>query len=777
MTESIRILIVEDLPADAELAQREIRKTLESCIFQRVETREDYVVALVEFQPDIIISDYRMPRFDGLTALKLALEKTPLVPVIILTGAINEDTAVECMKAGANNYVIKEHLKRLGQAVVHALEEKRVRQDRQQAERLLLFNEKRYRQLVESSNDWLWEMDSDSVYTFASPHCREFLGYEPEEIIGKRPYDLMPPEEAKRVSAIFKIIKGRRDPFRGLENTNVHKNGSLVYMETSGAPIFDDNGNFLGYRGLDRNITERKRAEQAIRESEARYRTLIHTLPDAMVAVDLSGRITYSSPSTHRLMSPGNEPSREVLGHAITDWIHPDYHAKALAGMKHVQEGGVFQNEEFLIVRRDGSTFFAEMTASCIKDDQGKVIGMLALARDISDRKRTEEERTQLQAQLLQAQKMESIGRLAGGVAHDFNNMLSVILGYTELIQNQLSPDDPMVSDVMQIERAGRRARDITQQLLAFSRKQIIEPTLLDLNELVAATQQGLARLIGEDIDLRFCPEPDLFKIKFDHSQLDQILINLAVNARDAMPQGGKLTIETANIRIDESFSREHLGFLPGDYVLLTVSDTGIGMDRMTLSHAFEPFFTTKAIGKGTGLGLATVYGIVTQGGGFIEAFSEPSKGSTFKIYFPRMTEDALPQPEAKVFPLEQGNGTVMVVEDDGMVRDMTVAMLQSVGYKVLPAETPNDALDFCQKSGTPIDLLITDVVMPELSGAELRDKILEVRPGIKVLFISGYAGDIIAHHGVLDEGVNFIRKPFSMNDLALAVRNVIQRQ
>jgi two-component system cell cycle sensor histidine kinase/response regulator CckA len=333
-----------------------------------------------------------------------------------------------------------------------------------------------------------------------------------------------------------------------------------------------------------------------------------------------------------------------------------------------------------------------------------------------------------------------------------------------------------MVGDVVQIERAGRRARDITQQLLAFSRKQIIEPMILDLNELIASTQQGLARLIGEDIDLRFCPATDLFKIKFDHSQLDQILINLAVNARDAMPQGGKLTIETANIRIDESFSRERLGFLPGDYVLLTVSDTGIGMDKVTLTHAFEPFFTTKAIGKGTGLGLATVYGIVSQGGGFIEASSEPGKGSTFKIYFPRMTVHQTPEPERKPFPPVQGTGTVMVVEDDRMVRDMTVAMLESVGYKVLPAETPQDALEFCQKSSTPIDLLITDVVMPELSGAELRDKIIKLRPGIKVLFISGYARDIIAHHGVLDEGINFVRKPFSMNDLAIAVRNVIQR-
>jgi two-component system cell cycle sensor histidine kinase/response regulator CckA len=455
--------------------------------------------------------------------------------------------------------------------------------------------------------------------------------------------------------------------------------------------------------------------------------------------------------------------------------MHPDSHINALASMKIMIEGDVVSNGEYVLFRKDRSAFFAELSASCLRDNHGQAMSFLILVRDISDRKRVEEERTQLQAQLLQAQKMESIGRLAGGVAHDFNNMLSVILGYTELIQSQLPSEDPMVSDLMQIERAGIRARDITHQLLAFSRKQIIEPTCLDLNELIASTKMGLARLIGEDIDLRFCPDPDLYKIKFDHSQLDQILINLAVNARDAMPQGGRLTIETSNIHLDEQFNQGHLGFESGDYVMLTVCDDGIGMDKETLSHAFEPFFTTKAVGKGTGLGLATVYGIVTQGGGLIEANSEPGKGSIFKIYFPRLIEEESPAIETKRYPVEPGKGTVLVAEDDGMVRDITVAMLEAVGYKVVAPTTPMEALKYCENTKMTIDLLVTDVVMPELSGAELRDKILAIRPEMKVLFISGYAGDIIAHHGVLDEGINFIRKPFSMNELALAVRNVIQ--
>jgi len=645
MTESIRILIVEDQPTDAELAKREICKAIESCIFRRVERHEDYLSALEEFHPDVIITDYRMPQLDGLTVLKLAKERIPFTPVIILTGAINEDTTVECMKAGAANYVIKEQLKRLSPAVVHALEEKRV-------------------------------------------------------------------------------------------------------------------------------LQARHLAEQALRESEERYRTLVHTLPDALTVADLNGKVIYEAPSTLRFY--GYDDGESLAGRKLIEWVHPDYQAKALNVIAAIRAGRDVRNQEFLLVRKDGSYFFGEVSASCLRDGQGNVTSFLALVRDISDRKQVEEERAQLQARLLQAQKMESIGRLAGGVAHDFNNMLSVILGYAELIQTQLPAEDPLVNDVKQIEKAGRRAKDITQQLLAFSRKQIIEPAILDLNDLIQSTQKGLARLIGEDVNLRFSPGPNLYKIKFDRSQLDQILINLAANARDAMLQGGELTIKTSNIRLDEAFSREHFGVLPGDYVLLTVTDSGIGMDRETLAHAFEPFFTTKAVGKGTGLGLATVYGIVVQGGGFIEADSEPGNGSTFRIYFPRMVEGAAVLEEAMEFPLKPGTGSILVVEDDALVRDMTVAMLESVGYKVKAAATPISALEYCQTNFDPIDLMITDVVMPDLSGADLRDKILAMKPGLKVLFISGYASDIIAHHGILDDGVNFIRKPFSMSDLAKAVQNVM---
>ncbi len=394
-------------------------------------------------------------------------------------------------------------------------------------------------------------------------------------------------------------------------------------------------------------------------------------------------------------------------------------------------------------------------------------------ARDITERKRAEEEKTKLESQLIQAQKMESIGRLAGGVAHDFNNMLSVILGYAALMKSRLPAGDPLMNNVVEIEKAGNRSKDITNQLLAYSRKQIIAPRPVDLNDLITATQTTIARLIGEDIDLHFSPEKDLGKIKIDPSQVDQIIMNLAVNARDAMPGGGKLTLATGNILLDEAYCRRHLGSTPGHYVLLVVSDNGAGMDTDTLSHAFEPFFTTKEVGKGTGLGLATVYGIVKQNGGFINIDSEPGKGTIFNIHFPRITEEEISEKVVEK-PYSSGTGTVLLVEDDAMVREMTAALLKEIGYTVLVAKTPMEALSICEESGTSIDLLLTDVVMPEMKGPELRDRINAIRQGIKVLFMSGYTSNVIVHHGVLEEGVRFIHKPFSMQDLAGKVRDAI---
>jgi CheY-like chemotaxis protein len=369
---------------------------------------------------------------------------------------------------------------------------------------------------------------------------------------------------------------------------------------------------------------------------------------------------------------------------------------------------------------------------------------------------------------------MESVGRLAGGVAHDFNNMLLVILACTELIKMRHPEDAKLLLSLQEIEGAALRARDITRQLLAVSRKQIAAPRSVNLSEFLAETRKTLGRLIGEDVELDFRLGADLWPVRIDPSQLDQVLMNLVVNARDAMPVGGKLTIETTNVRIDEDYCRRHVGFRPGDYVLLVVSDSGAGMDRETLARAFEPFFTTKAVGKGTGLGLATVHGIVTQNGGVVSVHSEAGQGTTFRIYLPRLREAAVAAEAREETPAARTGGRVLLVEDDEAVRRTLAAMLDALGFSVVVATGWREALSLAGRADASVDVLLTDVVMPELSGKELCERLRAARPGLPVLYMSGYTDDVIVHHGILEDGVHFIQKPFTMDDLARAIRTAM---
>jgi two-component system cell cycle sensor histidine kinase/response regulator CckA len=430
--------------------------------------------------------------------------------------------------------------------------------------------------------------------------------------------------------------------------------------------------------------------------------------------------------------------------------------------------------KEYEVIWKDGSVRTCQMNAAIMHDASGQPTGFRILGWDVTELKKAEEEKARIEEQLFQAQKMESVGRLAGGVAHDFNNMLTVILGYAELIRARLPQGDPLLTDMQEIEKAAGRSRDLTRQLLAFSRKEIIAPRPVDLNNMITGAQKMLLRLIGEDIDLRFYPGDKLWKIKVDPSQMEHILINFAVNARDAMQEGGNLTIETENVHLNEAYCRMHPGFSPGHYVLLGVSDDGVGMDRETMSHLYEPFYTTKERGRGTGLGLATVYGIVKQNEGFINVYSEPGKGTTFKIYIPRSMEEAVAKEAAEESLPASATGTVLLVEDDDMVRTISTEMLQAIGYTVLSTGSPSEALSFFEKGDAAIDLVITDVVMPVMSGKELSKRIEAIRPGVRVLFMSGYTTNVIAHRGVLDEGVYFIQKPFSTSDLARKINETI---
>ena len=402
---------------------------------------------------------------------------------------------------------------------------------------------------------------------------------------------------------------------------------------------------------------------------------------------------------------------------------------------------------------------------------------MISTVQDVTERKRADAEREKLQAQLVQARKMEAVGRLAGGVAHDYNNMLGVILGYAELALEKIDGEHPLRADLEEIFAAARRSADITRQLLAFARKQTIAPKVLDLNATVEGMLKMLRRLIGENIDLVWAPGTNLWKVKMDPAQVDQLLANLFVNARDAIADVGKVTIETGDVVFDEAYCADHEGITPGEYVLLAVSDDGCGMDKTTLENIFEPFFTTKEVNQGTGLGLATVYGIVKQNEGFINVYSEPGKGTTFKIYLPRHADLPEKARTERVTEIPPSRGeTVLVVEDDESILKLAERILDGLGYSVLTAASPGEALALAEEHAGGIHLLMTDVIMPEINGRDLADRIKEGRPGIKCLFMSGYTANVIAHQGVLDEGVQFIQKPFSLKDLAVKVREALDQ-
>lgn len=390
-------------------------------------------------------------------------------------------------------------------------------------------------------------------------------------------------------------------------------------------------------------------------------------------------------------------------------------------------------------------------------------------------RKRADAEREKLQAQLLQAQKIEAVGQLAGGVAHDYNNALGVVIGYTELAIRRVEPSGKLYDYLDEVLSAAKRSANITRQLLAFARKQIIDPVVLDLNNTVEGMLKMLRHLIGENIDLAWLPVSNVWMLKIDPSQIDQILANLCINARDAIRDVGKITIETDNVTLDEAYSEQHAGFVPGQFVLLTVSDNGCGMDRERVDKIFEPFYTTKGVGRGTGLGLSTVFGIVKQNGGFINVYSEPGKGTTFKVYLPRhLGADEQEELKPAVQPPRGQGETVLLVEDEIALLELGMEMLEGLGYKVLTANTPQQALSLAQEYTGELHLLMTDVVMPEMNGRDLAEQIRAMHPQIKTLFVSGYTANVIVHHGVLEKGTHFLQKPFSLRNLAVKVREAL---
>jgi PAS domain S-box-containing protein len=653
MNRQIRILIVEDNPADAELIQRELRRAGIIFISRQVATKDAFLMALREFGPDIVLSDYNLPQFSGPEALRLLKKAGSAVPFILITGSLTEEVAVECMKDGAHDYILKTSLTRLPSALRSALEKVRTIEEKRNAEAALQKSQEQYRLIAENTSDLICMVDTHGNYTYLSPSYRDVLGYAPESLVGQNCLNLLHPEDRKKAEAEALRSASNPNAVDGTIEVRVkHKNGKWKVFDTLVNWTYDSHGRRQYGIFVSRDITERKQTELTLRESEEKLR----------------------------------------------------------------------QSED----------------------------------------------------QLRMSQKLEAVGQLAGGVAHDFNNLLTVISGYSELVLNRLNDGDDNRGKVEEIKRAADRAASLTRQLLAFSRKQMLQPRLFDLNHLVSDMTKMLRRLIGENIEMTTVIG-EAAPINADPGQIEQVLMNLVVNARDAMPKGGRLTIETARVEIDDAYASTHLSVHTGPYVMLAVSDTGCGMDGDTQKHIFEPFFTTKEQGKGTGLGLSTVYGIIKQSGGHIWLYSEPAQGTVFKVYLPIAAET---QADATVAPvraaLPRGTETILIVEDEPQIRNLAFDCLVYYGYDVLSSANGVEALELMERLKRPVDLVLTDVVMPKLSGRELSERIRAIQPTAKVLFMSGYTNDSVVNHGILDGASWFIQKPFTLDSLVRRVRQVL---
>jgi len=926
----LRVLILEDHGADARLLLHQLRQGGYEPHWERVDTESDYLARL-DPGLDVILADYSLPQFDALRALRLLRERELDVPFVIVSGSIGEDTAVAAMKEGATDYFLKDRLGRLVEAVKHALEERRLRGEKRQADEVL---RQRVRVAAVSADvgialtrsDSLCEMlraCADSVVSNLDvAHCRVWTVNPRENVLELwTGDDVDGPGAPGRVPIgqfrIGQVAQERRpyatndlphDP-QLINPAWVAEEGLVAF---AGYPLIVAD-RLVGVLGVyaRRPMTEvtlealgsvasaialgieHKGAEEALREREAQVRLLLDSTAEAIYGLDAQGNCTLCNSACLRLL--GYKEPADLLGknmHALMHHSRRDgspYPVEQCRIYQAFQEGEATHVDDEVVWRADGSSFPAEYWSHPIRRG-GQVVGAVVTFLDITERRQAEErlrhvltsspaiiysltlrgeeirqawvsdnlrtlmgydrdealapgwweaglhpadraaevarwptflqdgrlvseyrfrhkdgtyrwvrdekhllrdaagqpaeavgswsdvtERKQLEEQFRHSQKMEAIGRLAGGVAHDFNNLLTIITGYSEMGLAALRPGDPLREVVAQVLKASQRAASLTRQLLAFGRRQVLQPVTLDLNALLSDMEKMLRRLIGEDIELHVCPGAGLWRVKADPGMMEQVVMNLVVNARDAMPSGGKLTIETHNVNLGAAYAETHAEVVPGDDVLLAVTDTGHGMDAAVKAQIFEPFFTTKEAGKGTGLGLATVHGIVKQSGGRIEVYSEPSHGTTFKIYLPR---DAGSAPARKSYPgvaqWRRGTETVLLVEDEEGVRALARTVLEMNGYSVLEASAGDQALLLVQQHAGPIHLLMTDVVMPRMSGPQLAERLARLRPTARVLYLSGYTDDAVVHHGILGPDTPFLQKPFGPEALARKVREVL---
>ncbi len=767
MEKRLRILIVEDVPEDAELVQRELRSA--GLVFEtaRVEEEAGLLAALDTFRPDIVLADYSLPRFDGLAAVRLVSARCPEVPVVVVTGSINEEIAADCLRAGAVDYVIKEHLARLAPAVRAALERAELRAEKKgvearqrQVEQDLAQQYALLRVVLDSSDAAIFALDRDlRVTAFNRAHAQMMKSlYGMETFVGVGLWEQVrgSAEDAARMRAsLGRVLDGEAV----LEEALCGADGRLRrWLAVSYNPVRSEDGNVNGAVVVAQDISQRRRQEEQLRQ----LHRAVEQSPVSIVITDPSGAIEYVNPRFEQLTGYS---AAEVLGKnpriVKSGLTSPGVYENL---WRTISSGASWQGE-LQNRRKDGSLFWENVQISAVRAPGGLIRNYVAVKEDVTERRRAADALKRTQRMLTQSQKMEAIGRLAGGVAHDFNNLLSVILGHTERVREEIGPDHPSRGRIEQVAWAAEKAGGLTKQLLAFSRLQVLEPRVIRLDSVVADARKMLERIIGEDVELAVAVPESLGSVKADPGQMVQVVLNLAVNARDAMPRGGRLTIECADTDLDERYAVGHPPFVAGRYVMMAVTDTGQGMDIETQRRVFEPFFTTKPEGQGTGLGLSTVYGIVKQSGGFVWVYSELGVGTTFKVYLPRIDEPPEPVPVAQQPPAPRTSGKsgarILLVEDDDGVRELMTDILETEGYVVLATGHPAAALELAPSLGI-FDLLVSDVIMPGMSGHELAIKLAELQPGLRTLYVSGYAGEALARSGGIDRSERFLQKPFS---------------
>jgi PAS domain S-box-containing protein len=633
-------------------------------------------------------------------------------------------------------------------------------------------SEKNLREAQRVAHVGSWDLNVATGDLYWSDETYRIYGFKPQEFkpTFEKFSSILYPEDKERVRQ--SVDAALRDgPDYDIDFRFVRPEGEIAWVHCEGEVTRDERGEPIRFFGTQIDITERKRAEEARRESETKYRFLVENLPQKVFLKDAQS--TYISCNEKYARDLGIRPE-DIPGKTDHDFYPKELAEKYRADDRRIMSVGIMEELEEKYIQA-GKEFWVHTVKTPIGGAEGDVTGILGIFWDITERMQAEKVLRETEDQLRQSQKLEGIGRLAGGIAHDFNNMMTVVTGYGEILRNKMERDDPRTENIEEIIKAGSRATDLTRQLLAFSRKQVLKPEPVNLNKVVGNIEKMLRRLLGEDIDIVFKAQPGLGIIQADKSQIEQVLVNLAVNARDAMPNGGKLTVETADVDLDEKFASSHVAVEPGPYAMLAVTDSGCGMDEETRSKLFEPFFTTKGPGKGTGLGLSTVYGIVKQSGGDIWVYSEPGKGTAFKIYLPRVEEkDVVKIKTDQRHTISRGKETILLVEDDAAVRQVTIAMLEGGGFTILEAGDGDEAWRICEGHKGNIDLLLSDVVMPGMSGRELAEQIEKSSPDMKVLFMSGYTDNAIQHHGVLDSETAFIEKPFSPASLTRKIRDVL---